>query len=57
MNTVRLNDDELTLTRYALQAYLAAFGHDEADTVVRIRQVIEKFRAARPEGEDPRYIA
>lgn len=57
MNTVRLTDDELALTRHALEAYLAAFGHDEADTVARIRQVVEKFRAPLPEGEDPRHIA
>lgn len=50
MTTVSLTDEELELTHHALQAYLTAFGHDEADTVTRIKQVIERFRAEVPEN-------
>lgn len=57
MNTVHLTDRELEMARHALQAYLQAFGHGEADTVAEIKRVIAKFRTAQPEGEDPRYIA
>ena len=63
MNTIHLTDKELEMARHALQAYLRAFGHREADTVEEIKQVIAKFQAARPEGpegpegEEPRFIA
>lgn len=57
MNTIHLSDAELELARHALQAYLLAFGHNEADTVAQIRQVIAKFQAVEHEGEEPRSIA
>ena len=57
MNTIHLTDAELEMARHALQAYLQAFGHRESDTVQEIRRVMEKFRAAEPEGDEPRYIA
>jgi hypothetical protein len=57
MNTVRLTDAELELARHALQAYLQAFGHGEADTVAAIKGVIAKFDTAQPEGEEPQVIA
>jgi hypothetical protein len=57
MNTIHLTDSELEMARHALKAYLAAFGHNEADTVEQIKKVIARLDEARPEGEDPRYIA
>ena len=57
MNTIHLSDAELRLARHAMQAYLLAFGHDEADTVVEIKHVIAKFREAEPEDEAPHFIA
>ena len=58
MNTIHLTDEELEMARHAMQAYLRAFGHREADTVEQIKQVIAKLSAAQPEGgEDPRFIA
>lgn len=57
MNTIHLTDAELEMARQALQAYLVAFGHNESDTVSRIREVIAKFEAAQPEGEEPQVIA
>jgi predicted lipid-binding transport protein (Tim44 family) len=56
MNSIHLTDSELEMARNALQAYLRAFGHDEADTVREIKRVIEKFSAALPDDE-PRFIA
>ena len=57
MNTIHLTDQELELARHALQSFLQDFGHDEAETVASIKQVIAKLNAARPEGEEPRFIA
>jgi hypothetical protein len=57
MNTIHLTDSELEMARHAMKAYLAAFGHNEADTVEKIKQVIAKLREAEPEGDEPRFIA
>jgi hypothetical protein len=57
MNIVHLTDEELGIARHALEAYLRAFGHDEADTHVAIRRALAKFRAAEPEAEEPHLIA
>jgi hypothetical protein len=57
MNTIHLTDSELEMARHALQAYLQAFGHGEADTLEQIKSVIAKFRAAQPDGEEPHFIA
>ena len=53
MNAVHLTDAELETARHALQSYLLAFGHDEADTVGEIKRVIAKLRAAQAEDDDP----
>jgi len=57
MNIIHLTDEELEMARHALQAYLRAFGHDEADTHVAIRGVLAKLRMAEPEGEEPQPIS
>jgi hypothetical protein len=57
MYAVHLTDAELDMARHALQSYLSAFGHDEAETVGEIRRVIAKLRAAQNEDEDPRISA
>ncbi len=46
MNTLRLTDEQLALTRHALYAYLQAFGHREADTVEEIKSVLATVDAA-----------
>ncbi len=53
MYAVHLTDAELDTARHALQAYLLAFGHDEAATVGEIRRVIAKLQAAQMESETP----
>jgi ferritin len=57
MNTIHLTDQELEMARHALQSFLQDFGHDEAETVQMIRAVIDKLNEARPDGEEPRFIA
>jgi len=57
MYVIRVTDAELETARHALQAYLSAFGHDEADTVGEIKRVIAKLNAAQSEGEEPRISA
>ena len=57
MYAVHLPDAELETDRPALQAYLLAFGHDEAETAGRIKRVIAKLHAARTEDDDPRVSA
>jgi hypothetical protein len=56
MNTVHLSDAQLELARHAMRSYLDAFGHDEADTVAAIKEVIAKLGAAEPETEDPIFV-
>jgi hypothetical protein len=43
MNTIELTDDELQLVYNALHSYLDDFGHDEADVLRRIKEVIAKL--------------
>jgi hypothetical protein len=57
MYAVHLTDAELETARHALQAYLLAFGHDEAQTVDEIKCVIAKLRAAQIEDDEPRVSA
>ncbi|WP_167761613.1 hypothetical protein [Blastococcus sp. CT_GayMR19] len=57
MYAIHLTDSELDMARHALQAYLLAFGHDEAATVGEIKRVIAKLRAAQIEDEGPRVSA
>jgi hypothetical protein len=51
MNTVHLTDDELETARHGMTAYLRSFGHDEADTVARIRAVLDRLATAQPESD------
>lgn len=51
MNTIHLTDDELEMARHALQAYLRSFGHEQADTVEQIKQVIARLRDVQRDEE------
>jgi hypothetical protein len=51
MNTIHLTDEELEMARHGMTAYLRSFGHDEADTVARIKAVLAALGAAEPEPE------
>ena len=43
MHTIELSEDELRLVRSALHSYLEDFGHDEADVLRAIKQVLAKL--------------
>ena len=43
MNVIELTDEELRLLRAALHSYLDDFGHDEADVLRQLKQLIAKL--------------
>jgi hypothetical protein len=43
MTTIELNADELKLLRAALHSYLDDFGHEEADVLRRIKELLAKL--------------
>jgi hypothetical protein len=46
VHVVELTEDELRLLRAALRSFLDDFGHEEADVLVRIRDLIAKIPEA-----------
>jgi hypothetical protein len=46
MKTIELTEEELTLVRAALHSYLDDFGHEEADLLRRIKELLAKLPAA-----------
>jgi hypothetical protein len=46
MHTIELDSEELRLLREALHSYLNDFGHDEADVLRRIKDLIAKLPSA-----------
>ena len=46
MHTIDLTEEELRLLHSALHAYLDDFGHEEADVLRRIKQLIAKLPPA-----------
>ena len=42
-HTIELTNDELKLIRNALHSYLDDFGHEEADVLRAIKQLLEKL--------------
>jgi hypothetical protein len=43
MHTIELTDEELRLLQSALHAYLDDFGHEEADVLRRVKDLIRKL--------------
>jgi hypothetical protein len=43
MHTIELTEEELRIVRNALQSFLEDFGHDEADVLRSIKQVLAKL--------------
>jgi hypothetical protein len=43
MHTIELSDEELRIVQQALHSYLDDFGHDEADVLRLIKQVLAKL--------------
>ena len=46
MHTIELTDDELRLVINAVHTFLDDFGHEEADLVVQLKQLLAKLRTA-----------
>ena len=46
MTTIELTDEELRLLHSALHSYLDDFGHEEADVLRRIKEILAKLPAA-----------
>lgn len=46
MHVIELTDEELRLLYAALHSYLDDFGHEEADVLRRVKQLIRKLPAA-----------
>lgn len=46
MHTIELSDEELRIVQQALRSYLDDFGHDEADVLRLIKQVLAKLPTA-----------
>jgi hypothetical protein len=46
MHTIELTEEELTLVRAALHSYLDDFGHEEADVLRRIKEILAKLPSA-----------
>jgi hypothetical protein len=45
MHTIELTAEELELLRSALHSYLDDFGHEEADVLRRIKEILGKLPA------------
>jgi hypothetical protein len=45
MHTIELTDEELRIVQQALHAYLNDFGHEEADVLRLIKQVLARLPA------------
>ena len=46
MNMIELTDEELRIVQQALHSYLDDFGHEEADVLRLIKQVLAKLPSA-----------
>ena len=46
MHTIEITEEELTLVRAALHSYLDDFGHEEADVLRRIKEILAKLPSA-----------
>ena len=45
MHTIELTDEELRLVMSAVRSYLDDFGHDEADVLRKIKELLQKLQA------------
>jgi hypothetical protein len=46
MATIELNDEELRLVVSAVRSYLDDFGHEEADLLRKIKELLRKLEQA-----------
>jgi hypothetical protein len=48
MHTIELTDEELRLVISAVRTYLDDFGHEEADVLRKVKELLQKLQAVRP---------
>jgi hypothetical protein len=48
MHTLVLTDDELRMLVTAVRSYLDDFGHEEADLLRKIKELLQKLEATAP---------
>ena len=46
MHTIELTDEELRMVITAVRSYLDDFGHEEADLLRRIKELLQKLETA-----------
>jgi hypothetical protein len=46
MHTIQLTDEELRLLVSAVRSYLDDFGHEEADVLRQVKELLAKLQAA-----------
>ena len=46
MHTIELSDEELRLVVAAVRSYLDDFGHEEADLLRKIKELLQKLQSA-----------
>lgn len=46
MHTIELTDEELRLVVSAVRSYLDDFGHEEAELLRKIKEVLQKLQSA-----------
>ena len=46
MHTIEITEEELTLVRAAVHSYLDDFGHEEADVLRRLKELLAKLPSA-----------
>jgi hypothetical protein len=47
MHTIELTDEQLRLVISALSSYRDDFGHEEADVLRKIKELLQKLQSAR----------
>jgi hypothetical protein len=45
MNTIELTDEELRIVVEAVRAYLNDFGHEEADVLRKVKELLRKLQS------------
>ena len=53
MHTLELTDDELRLLHAALHSYLDDFGHEEADVLRAVKQLVAKLPIGAADQVEP----
>jgi hypothetical protein len=48
VHAIELTDEELRIVRAALRSYLDDFGHDEADVLRRVKELLAKLPPDEP---------